>query len=93
MFRSAGNEETLWFAELLSVWRDLPTCATVTRAANAFAADIHDRMLVILSTTEREAWLAGSNAPSLGADYRLRYHPVRPFGTRDDGEALIQPVT
>jgi putative SOS response-associated peptidase YedK len=90
-FRSAGNEATLWFAGLLSVWQDLPTCAILTRAANETAADIHDRMPVILDSAGREAWLAGAPCADAGAGYRVRHPPVARFGTGDDGPALIEP--
>lgn len=88
-FFSAGNEETLWFAGLHSIWRDMLTCAIVTRAANETVEPIHDRMPVILSTAEREAWLAGSGDLELGAGYQVRHHPVAPFGVKDEGDGLV----
>ncbi|MDD7969934.1 SOS response-associated peptidase [Roseinatronobacter alkalisoli] len=91
-FSSAGNEETLWFAGLMSVWNDLRTCAIMTRAANDTVEPIHDRMPVILSTDERDAWLAGSGDPELGAGYRVKHYPVARFGISDDGDELIEPV-
>lgn len=91
-FRSAGNEETLWFAGLMSVWNDLRTCAIMTRAANDTVEPIHDRMPVILSTEERDAWLAGSGDLGLGVGYRVRHHLVARFGIPDDGDELIEPV-
>lgn len=91
-FSSAGNEETLWFAGLMSVWNDLRTCAIMTRAANDTVEPIHDRMPVILSTEERDAWLAGSGDLGLGAGYRVKHHPVARFGISDDGDELIEPV-
>src|SRR5690606_6277869 len=57
--RNAGNEETLWFAGLSSVWQDMLTCTIVTRAANETVDAVHHRMPVILNTEERDAWLAG----------------------------------
>ena len=89
--QGAGNEATLWFAGLMSVWNDLRTCAILTRAANETAAPIHDRMPVILDSAGREAWLSGSARTDLGAGYRLRHHPVARFGIDDDGAALTEP--
>lgn len=88
---SAGNAETVWFAGLTSRWQDAPTCAILTRAANADVRAVHDRMPVILDPTEREAWMGGSDDLTIGADARLRHHPVAPFGIRDDGPELIEP--
>lgn len=92
VFSSVGNEETMWFAGLVSTWQDKLTCAILTRAANETAAPIHDRMPVILSTDEREAWLSGSDDTDLGVSYQVRHHPVRPFGIRDEGEELLEPM-
>lgn len=49
-------------------------------------------MPVILSTAEREAWLAGSEDLDLGAGYQVRHHPVAPFGVKDEGETLVEPT-
>ena len=89
LFQSDGNEATLWFAGLISQWRDLLTCTILTRAANDSVEPIHDRMPVILDTNEREAWLGGADDLSLGAEARLRHHPVRRFGIGDEGEGLL----
>jgi putative SOS response-associated peptidase YedK len=67
-----GNEETLWFARLLSVWNDLRTFAILTRASNDIVTPIHYRMPVILDSAEREDWLSGSDRTDLGAAYRGR---------------------
>lgn len=91
-FQSAGNEDTLWFAGLVSEWRDLLTCTIMTRAANETVEPIHDRMPVILDTAGREAWLGGSEDLSIGVGARVRHHPVRAFGIRDEGEDLIEAL-
>lgn len=89
-FQGAGNEATLWFAGLTSPWRDeLLTATIMTRAANSSVEPIHDRMPVILNTTEREAWLAGLTDLDIGAGAQVRHHPVRPFGIKDEGEQLL----
>lgn len=63
----------------------------MTRAANAWVEPIHDRMPVILNLEERAAWLAGTDDLQIGAATSLRYHPVRPFRTKDEGPQLIEP--
>ncbi|MDP0925693.1 SOS response-associated peptidase [Paracoccus onubensis] len=88
--RNAGNEETLWFAGLSSVWQDMLTCTIVTRAANDMVDAVHHRMPVILNTEERDAWLGGSDDPDIGAGVQLRHHPVSKFGAKDDGPELIE---
>jgi putative SOS response-associated peptidase YedK len=90
---SAGNEETLWFAGLLSVWNDLRTCAILTRAANDTVTPVHDRMPVILDSAERDDWLNGSDRTDLGAAYRVRHHEVARFGIGDEEDALIEPIS
>lgn len=45
---------------------------------------------MILDPAEREAWLAGTDDPTLGTGARLRHHPVRRFGIQDEGEALLE---
>lgn len=89
-FQSAGNDDTLWFAGLLSLWQDMPSCTILTRAANETVAPLHDRMPVILDPAEREAWLSGSTDRSIGRHVQLRHHPVQTFRTRDEGEELTQ---
>jgi len=91
-FAGAGNEETLWFAGLLSAWRGLLTCAIVTRAANDTVEPVHDRMPVILNSEERDAWLGGGGNTGIGSGARLRHYPVRPFGIKDEGSDLIEPI-
>ncbi len=88
----AGNEENLFFAGLSSEWRDILTCTIMTRSANDSMADIHNRMPVILNSDEREAWMGGSDDLGIGAGTKLRHHPVAPFGLRDDGPELVEPV-
>jgi putative SOS response-associated peptidase YedK len=47
------------FAGLWEQWHDLQTCAIITTEANAKMAAVHERMPVILSSTEYSHWLAG----------------------------------
>lgn len=90
--QSAGNEETLWFAGLSSIWNDMRTCTILTRAANADVENVHHRMPVILNADERDAWLAGTQDKDLGAGATLRHHIVKSFGIKDDSPELIEEV-
>lgn len=92
VFRADGNEETLWFAGLISLWQDLLTCTIMTRAANASVAPLHDRMPVILNSHERDLWISGGPAETLGAGAKLRHHPVSRFKLEDEGPELIEPI-
>ncbi len=88
--QGAGNEETLWFAGLTSIWNDMRTCTILTRAANAHVLDVHHRMPVILNAEERDAWIAGTQGTDLGANAVLRHHLINPFGIQDEGPDLIE---
>ncbi len=92
VFLPAGNEGNLYLAGLACRWRSLLTCTIMTRAATEAMAGLHDRMPVILNGDEREAWLAGSDGPGLGAGARLLHHPVAPFGLSDDGPQLLEEI-
>lgn len=92
LFQSAGNEGTLWFAGLVSLWRDLLTCTIVTRAANDCVEPLHDRMPAILDAAEREAWLDGSGDLMLGAWARIWHHSVRRLGVKDEGEGCARMI-
>jgi putative SOS response-associated peptidase YedK len=88
--QSAGNDETLYVAGLVSEWRDLKTSTMMTRAANESVSKVHHRMPVILDTAEQEAWLGGSDDLSIGSECQLKHKPVARFGLHDDGELLIE---
>lgn len=88
---SASNQPTLWFAGLRSTWQDLETCTILTRPANADVSDVHHRMPVILSQTERDDWMAGNHDLTIGEGARLAHYEVSPFGIKDDGPDLIEP--
>lgn len=89
-FASEGNEQTLWFAGLISNWQGHWSCTIMTRAANEHVTPVHDRMPVILSADERDAWLNGSVDKEIGAGASVRHHPVAPFGIHDEGPELIE---
>lgn len=92
-FHPAGNEANLCVAGLASRWRDLLTCTIMTRAATEAMAGLHDRMPVILNFDEQEAWLEGADeVETLGTGARLAHHAVTPFGLRDDGPELVEPM-
>lgn len=52
----------------------------------------HTRLPVILNAEERDAWLAGSDDPEIGAGAQMQHHPVAPFGISDEGDDLIRPL-
>ncbi|WP_068111335.1 SOS response-associated peptidase [Tropicimonas marinistellae] len=89
---SAGNEETLWFAGLISVWQDLRTCTIMTRASIPAVSDIHTRMPVILNSEERETWIMGGSDAGFGATAALRHYPVAPLRSAEDGPELIEAL-
>lgn len=49
-------------------------------------------MPVILDTEARDTCLGGSDGITLGAETRLRHHPVSPLGLNDDGPVLIEAI-
>jgi len=90
LFTAPEPDQTMWFAGLVSRWQDMLTCTIMTRAANAHVEPIHDRMPVILNVSERTAWLGGSQDREIGAGAAVFHHPVRPFGIKDEGAALLE---
>lgn len=54
----------------------LETCALLTRAANRDCEDVHDRMPVILSKEEIDAWLSEGMLPSETPIGSIDRHPV-----------------
>ena len=54
----------------------LETCALLTRAANRDCEDVHDRMPVILSKEEIDAWLSDGMLPSKTPIGSIDRHPV-----------------
>lgn len=62
---ACAGGSALTFAGLWDEWRDgtsgqrLKSCTMIITEANAFVADVHDRMPVILAANDFEAWLRG----------------------------------
>jgi putative SOS response-associated peptidase YedK len=90
------------FAGLWEEWHDeLRTCAILTTSPNAFAAEIHNRMPVILPAENYDAWLdpeaekeelVSLLEPYPGDD--LEAYPVSRFvnSPRNNDERCIEPV-
>lgn len=66
-----GDADLFSIAGLWESWRDpavaaaepVETCTLLTTAANPLAAEVHDRMPVIIHPDDRQAWLAGEQIP------------------------------
>lgn len=98
--------EPFAFAGLWEVWRrsggeELRTCALVTTKPNQLAAEVHDRMPVILPPEAYELWLdpdAGTDELlSVLAPYpadEMEAHPVSIYvnSPSNEGERCIAPV-
>jgi putative SOS response-associated peptidase YedK len=55
--------KTFAIAGLWEEWQGQQTCALLTTDANELAAQVHDRMPVILDPDDYSAWLAGEQIP------------------------------
>lgn len=103
-----GDGEPLALAGLWSSWRDpgtaarLYTCSILTTEPNELVARIHDRMPVILDSSDWGAWLAeGTPVAELRA--LLRPMPAEPLdayavspavsNVRNDGPELLAPLS
>lgn len=96
------------FAGLIALWRPASdaqweaSCAILTRDAVGPAADVHDRMPVLLSKGQEHDWLdtritdpARAMASALGTGLSaLEYHPVssRVNNSRNDDAGLVEEV-
>ena len=90
------------FAGLWEIWHDeLRTCAILTTSPNAVAAEVHDRMPVILPRENYDAWLdpeaEREELVSLLVPYEgddLEAYPVSRFvnSPRNNDERCIEPV-
>ncbi len=97
--------ELLTFAGLWEEWRPkdaepIRSYTILTTSANGFMQRLHDRMPVILSAPEREAWLDPDASPSAlrsllrpGAEDLLEAHPVstRVNSPANDDARLTEP--
>ncbi len=89
------------FAGLWDEWRDpasplsepLRTCTIITRAANATAAPIHDRMPVILSPEHEASWLAPQKVNALELVSLLSPYPADEIETRPVSRLVNSPTT
>ena len=101
------REGPVCFAGLMSTWapeggEPRLTCAILTRAPSPSAAEVHDRMPVILPEAAHREWLDPElqDAGKVGEIIRLtamgdvKHHPVstRLNSAKTDDEELIRPV-
>ena len=102
--RPRGGEGIFVIAGLHSTWAgpegELPTCTIITTTPNDLMVGIHNRMPVILSPGDQEAWLDPDNrhAESLlrpcPAEEMEAYPVSATVGNpRNDGPELIVPLT
>ena len=94
------------FAGLLAHWQApdgaaVLSCALLTRAAAPAIADIHDRMPLVLSPADYEAWLAAEQRPEVltrllaGAREDFQGYPVstRVNDPRNDFPELLEDLS
>jgi putative SOS response-associated peptidase YedK len=76
----------------------LHTCTTITTTANPLAAEVHDRMPVILHAAHYDAWLKPGSDPAILKQLLVPYQPdkmtVRPVSqfvnnSRNEGEECV----
>jgi len=101
------REGPVCFGGLMSTWspeggEPRLTCAILTRAPSPSAAEVHNRMPVILTEAAHREWLdpevkdAAKVADIIATQAidKVRHHPVstRLNSSKTDGEELIQPI-
>jgi putative SOS response-associated peptidase YedK len=100
-----ADGEPMTFAGIWDEWKDseagemLKSCAMLITSPNKLAAQVHDRMPVILEANDFKAWLSGetgSEALKPAADSTLRLWPVskrvNSSRTSDEDSSLIEPL-
>jgi putative SOS response-associated peptidase YedK len=91
------------FAGLYATWRDTPSCAILTTQALGPAAEVHERMPVVLPEANHAAWLepamhdaAVATAMALQpmAPEEFEHYPVslRVNNARNEGPDLVEPL-
>jgi putative SOS response-associated peptidase YedK len=72
------------FAVLWSKWRDIESCTILTTNANELVSDMHDRMPVILSREDYDAWLE--------TDRENLIEMLRPFLASEMTAVAVNPI-
>ncbi|HEX5092205.1 MAG TPA: SOS response-associated peptidase [Burkholderiales bacterium] len=88
------------FAGLIARWQGQWTCALLTKAAEGPAAEVHDRMPVVLPDEAMQAWLdpALPDATQFAREHALArdfvHYPVskRVNNARNEGADLVEPL-
>jgi putative SOS response-associated peptidase YedK len=104
-YYTARDRSPLTFAGLWDAWKDTKTgapllsCTIIITNANALAANVHDRMPVLLQPKDFDGWLSGAANTELlkpAADDYLQVWPVsrRVNSSRSPGDdpTLIEQV-
>ena len=91
------EEQLFALGGIVLLWQGVRSVAIVTTAANDLRAGIHDRMPIIVSPENIDAWLGPQDATALLQPYpanRMQAHPVslRVNGPANDDAALLQPI-
>jgi putative SOS response-associated peptidase YedK len=90
----------LCFAGLMATWNGELSCALLTRAAEGPAAQVHDRMPVVLPDVDHAGWLdpALQDATAFAREHaiaqEIAHYPVskRVNSARNEGPELIEPL-
>jgi putative SOS response-associated peptidase YedK len=90
----------LCFAGLMATWNGELSCALLTRAAEGPAAEVHDRMPVVLPDEMHAGWLdpALKDATAFAREHaiarEIAHYPVskRVNSARNEGPELIEPL-
>jgi putative SOS response-associated peptidase YedK len=104
-YYTARDGSALTFAGLWDVWKNretgtaLQSCTMVVTKANELAAEVHDRMPVLLQPQDFDVWLAGTTGAELLKPAPDDYLQVWPVSRRvnssrapSDDPALIERV-
>ena len=86
------NVPVFFFAGLYSTLVDgTQTTTIMTQDATPEISELHHRVPVILPTEQIQDWL-GCKDGIYGQGGGFKHHPVKSFGTKDDGPKLIAPI-
>jgi putative SOS response-associated peptidase YedK len=88
------------FAGLMSTWNEQLSCAILTKAAEGPAAEIHDRMPVVLPDEAHAGWLDAelkdaaeyARVHALAREFMLYAVSKRVNNARNEGADLIEPL-
>lgn len=99
-FLTLAERKPFCFAGLMAEWNGRLSCALLTRAAEGPAAEVHDRMPVVLADAAHAGWLDPSlkDAAAFAREHAqsrgIVHYPVskRVNNARHEGADLIEPL-